>query len=113
MRFLLSIKAFLLGLFRTEQLIRNKYVEIIPEELRPGFLYVEGDGYKNQFASLLCPCGCNEDINLNLEPDEDPCWSLSAGNLTDLSPSIWKSNNCRSHFFIKKGKVKWCPDNNQ
>lgn len=108
MRFLLLIKGFLLGLFKAEKLIRNKYVEMIPETLKDGILYVEGDGYKNQFASLLCPCGCKEEINLNLDIDEDPCWSLSAGNLTDLSPSIWKNKNCKSHFFIKKGKVKWC-----
>ena len=110
MRFLLSVKAFLIGLFKPEKLIRNKYVEMIPEHLNPGFLYVEGDGHKNQFASILCPCGCKEEINLNLEPDEDPCWLLGAGKLTDLSPSVWKSNNCKSHFFIKKGKVKWCSD---
>jgi hypothetical protein len=110
MRFLLPIKTFFLGLFRREKLFKNKYIDMIPENLKPGILYVEGDGSKNQFASFLCPCGCKEEINLNLETEEEPCWLLEEGNVTDLSPSVWKSNNCKSHFFIRKGKLKWCSD---
>ncbi|MGO9953726.1 MAG: DUF6527 family protein, partial [Dissulfurispiraceae bacterium] len=23
-------------------------------------------------------------------------------------PSVWRKTGCRSHFFIIKGRVKWC-----
>jgi hypothetical protein len=108
---IIALKLFLSRLLKKESLYTNKRVEIIPDKLKPLILYIEGDGNKDQFAALLCPCGCGEEINLNLEPDEEPCWHLASGNFTDLSPSIWKSNNCKSHFFIKEGKVKWCIDN--
>jgi hypothetical protein len=86
----------------------NKYVELIPESLRPGLLYIEGDGGKFWFASLLCPCGCKQEININLDENESPCWELGKEELSDLSPSLWKNNGCKSHFFLKKGKVQWC-----
>ena len=86
----------------------NKYVEMIPENLRPDILYVEGSAGEYWFATLLCPCGCRQEINLNLDKNESPCWKLGEANLSDLSPSLWKNNGCKSHFFLKKGEVKWC-----
>jgi len=110
-RFIERIRLFITRFFNKEPLFVNKYVDIIPKKLKPGILYIEGESQSEQFASLLCPCGCKEEINLNLEPEEKPCWVLNGGRRTDLSPSIWKSSNCKSHFFIKKGKIKWCTDN--
>lgn len=86
----------------------NKYVVTIPEILTPGVLYVEGGAGQYCFASLLCPCGCKEEININLDSNESPCWKLSPTKLSDLSPSLWKSSGCKSHFFLKKGTIKWC-----
>lgn len=86
----------------------NKYVESIPENLHPGLLYIEGRAGEYWFASLLCPCGCMQEININLDKNEAPCWKLGKSKLSDLSPSIWKKNGCKSHFFLKKGLIKWC-----
>jgi hypothetical protein len=111
-RFIKRIKLFIFRFFKKDPLFVNKYVEIIPEKMKSDILYIEGGYQSEQFASLLCPCGCKEVINLNLEPEENPCWVLKKGRLTDLSPSIWKSSNCKSHFFIKRGKIRWCKENN-
>lgn len=86
----------------------NKYVETIPENLKLGILYVEGSGGNYWFAALLCPCGCGKEINVNLDSDESPCWTLGDSKCSDLSPSLWKNNGCKSHFFLKKGEIKWC-----
>jgi hypothetical protein len=86
----------------------NKYMDTLPENLKPGLLYVEGSNGEYWFATLLCPCGCKQEININLDENESPCWKLSNDEFSDLSPSLWKNNGCKSHFFLRKGEVKWC-----
>ncbi|WP_228480154.1 DUF6527 family protein [Pseudomonas aeruginosa] len=37
-------------------------------------------------------------------------WSLSVdgkGRPT-LYPSIWRTTGCRSHFWVRKGRIHWC-----
>jgi hypothetical protein len=95
-------------IFKKKLLYVNKYVEQIPDNMRPGLLYVERNGNEYWFASLLCPCGCKQELNINLDENESPCWKLSEGEFTDISPSLWKNKGCKSHFFLRKGEVKWC-----
>lgn len=68
-----------------------------------------GKGY-NKWAHLICPCGCNEIINLSLMKSHNPHWYLKIDNFSrpTLYPSIWKKDGCESHFWIKKGKLIWC-----
>jgi hypothetical protein len=57
---------------------------------------------------MRCPCGCGESIELALIPEATPRWKLSLEqNRPSLSPSVWKRDGCRSHFFLKKGRVVW------
>lgn len=78
-------------------------VEFIPERLSSGVLYVS---HKYKTASHLCCCGCGEEIVTPIMPTE---WKLTIdGNKPTLYPSIgnW-SLPCRSHYWIKDGRVEW------
>ena len=107
-KFLTFLKVRYYRIFLGKTLYLNKYVDVIPEQLKPGLVYVEGSAGNFWFASLLCPCGCKQEININLDENESPCWKLDKKEYADLSPSLWKNNGCKSHFFLKKGEVKWC-----
>jgi hypothetical protein len=56
-----------------------------------------------------CPCGCHTDIFLNLLKDAKPIWRfhISKKNKITITPSIWRKVGCKSHFFIRKGKIEW------
>jgi hypothetical protein len=50
--------------------------------------------------------------------DDDPSWIAcgATGDRASLHPSIWRIRGCRSHFFIKDGRIIWAkeaqPDRN-
>ena len=95
---------------------RRIYVEFVndqlPKVIRPNVLYiVEEDGYAES-ASMICPCSCHEILYLNLIPDERPLWYLVGWpeGLAEIKPSVWRQKGCRSHFWLKRGRVYWCKD---
>lgn len=65
---------------------------------------------KNQAwaMSFNCPCGCDNDVHLNLLYDANPKWTYKIINskLT-IYPSIDRVHGCKSHFWIRKNKVYW------
>jgi hypothetical protein len=83
--------------------------EDLPEQLRKRFVYVLGSNNDPWALAFMCPCGCNEVIQLNLLKEAKPKWEYeinSAGNIT-IRPSIWRRTGCKSHFFIKNGRIIW------
>lgn len=65
---------------------------------------------RNRWAMLRCPCGCDGVVTLSLQDVHRPHWKLTetaSGKLT-LHPSIWRQEGCRSHFWIRDGRVHWC-----
>jgi hypothetical protein len=85
-------------------------VDELPDALRTRTLYVLTEhGFQIQ-ASMLCPEGCGIVINLNLLPDDHPCWHLTvdAGGKPTLHPSVWRREGCRTHFFVRAGRIDWC-----
>lgn len=85
------------------------YVNDLPNELQPFKLYLLGKPKQEWLAGLVCPCGCGDVIELVLDGNH-PRWSLfiSPQGHPSLSPSVYRSVRCRSHFFLKKGLIKWC-----
>lgn len=79
------------------------HVDYLPKELEPEILYVSKEF---GVSGHLCPCGCGSKIITPLGQTE---WrfSESKGKGT-LYPSIgnWQLP-CRSHYWIRKGKIKW------
>lgn len=80
-----------------------------PDELLSESLYAIGENGHLWHVLLVCPCGCGATIALNALPDDSPRWRLyeSAAGPT-LSPSVWRSTGCRSHFILRRGYVIWC-----
>jgi Family of unknown function (DUF6527) len=84
--------------------------ERLPKDLRRRILYVvQEDGYREQ-AAMICPCGCGRVLQMNLLPDERPCWRLieHSDGTSSLHPSVWRKKDCGSHFWFRRGRVEWC-----
>src|SRR6185437_13677028 len=86
--------------------IRLEAVEFMPAQLEPGILYVSK---KYRTAAHLCACGCGEKVRTQLGPLG---WRLTTGRSgPTLFPSIgnWQKP-CRSHYYIRNGRVLWQGD---
>jgi hypothetical protein len=61
-------------------------------------------------VGMRCPCGCGQTIELMLIREVKPRWDLSVDGRgrPSLNPSIWMQTGCRSHFWLKRGRVHWC-----
>jgi hypothetical protein len=82
----------------------------IPIFPRRHVLYILKDDYKYWLAVMICPCGCNCIIQLNLLPNSNPSWAVDKGinNKISVYPSIFRNRGCKSHFLLKKGRIIWC-----
>lgn len=56
---------------------------------------------------VRCPCGCGDDISLNLDPAAGPCWRLLRRDPLIVMPSVWRETGCESHFFVWKHEIDW------
>lgn len=83
--------------------------EDIPEKPRRGRVYLIGDEDAPWAAGLVCPCGCGALIQLSLVTEDRPSWRAHTsefGQVT-LHPSIWRVRGCKSHFWIRDGRLIW------
>lgn len=89
------------------------FCEDLPDEVQKGEIYIAGDKDHEWYVGMQCPCGCGEVIELSLIPHRRPRWTICWDLLGTISinPSIWRTNHCRSHFYLTKGHVRWCPNN--
>lgn len=97
-----------LDAFRGEPRYVVKRAPELPNHLKRHTLYLIGTP-EPWFAGLLCPCGCGEIIQISLIANDSPSWHLSVNAQTGptLNPSIWRKEGCRSHFFIRSGRIVW------
>lgn len=80
-----------------------RFVEFVPDALEEGVLYVS---MSYAVAAHRCACGCGLEVVTPLSPTD---WKLVFdGENVSLEPSIgnW-SFPCRSHYFIRQGRIKW------
>ncbi len=85
-------------------------IEDIPGNLKEETLYVIHGSGKPKWVKFICPCGCGQEICLNLMKSYSPYWSIKKetdGSMT-VSPSVNIIEGCKSHFFIKSNKIDWC-----
>jgi hypothetical protein len=89
---------------------RFERVEDLPDRPEMGFIYLAGAPGHLWGASMLCPCGCRETIDLNLLTQVRPHWKVSenANGTATLSPSVWRQMGCKSHFIVRRGQIVWC-----
>ena len=89
-------------------------VEDVPDELKKGIVYIVGDKGYEWLIAMTCPCGCKEQILLNTLKETKPCWRFVCykSGIVTVNPSVNRIRNCRSHFTITKGILKWWDEYN-
>lgn len=82
--------------------MKREFVHRVPAELEEGILYICLDC---DVVVHKCACGCGEKVVLPLSPEH---WKLTYDGEVTLSPSIGNYQyGCKSHYFIRNGKVVW------
>ena len=92
--------------------LRTEVVQDFPDAFDPSRVYLVGEDRVPWSAALLCPCGCGAEIRVSLVKNDRPRWRVKRhfnGTVT-LHPSIWRSKGCRSHFFLRRGRIVWVRD---
>ena len=84
-------------------------VEEFPNNVNEKTIYIVGDIKEPWLLAFSCPCGCHNLIQLNLLKEAKPRWKFQIVNKSKItiSPSIWRTSGCKSHFFIHKSKIDW------
>jgi len=101
---------WLSSLFRSRD---SSFVAVVasepPANVEWGKLYLIGEDCDYWLGMLKCPCNCGAIIKLPMTKGAKLCWQFT-GTLTrpTLSPSIWRSIGCKSHFIFRAGAIKWC-----
>ncbi|SOF01747.1 hypothetical protein SAMN05446635_9854 [Burkholderia sp. OK233] len=82
----------------------------LPEKLPRFGLVLARDEDEDWCIGMRCPCGCGQTIELMLLREVKPRWDLvvDVGGYPTLHPSVWRQRGCRSHFWLKDGRVYWC-----
>lgn len=62
---------------------------------------------KPRWLLLRCPCGCGQEIPLNLDARAGKAWRLYRGSTSGLTlfPSVWRDTGCESHFVIWRNRI--------
>lgn len=79
----------------------------VPESLAANMLYHEVRGGYPKWAHLVCP-KCGEHIQLQTAQARTR-WAVHIDwlNRPTVAPSIWETQSCGAHFFIRKGALVW------
>jgi Family of unknown function (DUF6527) len=82
----------------------------LPDTPKPKTVYLIGENEYLWIAGTVCPCGCGAFLQMALVPEGHPRWTATShwDGTTSLYPSVWRQKGCRSHFFLRHGKVNWC-----
>lgn len=83
--------------------------ECLPEKLPQRDLILLREGSDDWCIGMQCPCGCGQRVELPLLAEAIPRWKISVDvkNRPTLQPSVWLKGGCRSHYFVRGGKVVW------
>ncbi len=57
---------------------------------------------------IKCPCGCGDEIKVNLDKRAGPAWGIYRKNGITLYPSVWRDSGCKSHFILWDDEIYWC-----
>jgi len=82
----------------------------LPKRLPRRDLVLARDDGEDWCVGLHCPCGCGDILELLVVAEAKPRWDIVVDKTgkPSLSPSIWRKTGCHSHFWLSKGRVRWC-----
>jgi hypothetical protein len=86
-----------------------EFVTELPEKFKERQIYIcEHEGFAWQL-NFLCPCGCKVLLYVNLLEDSKPYWRfcINKKGQISISPSLHRKVGCKSHFFVRNGKIEW------
>ncbi len=64
---------------------------------------------KPRLLILRCPCGCGDDLLINLDRRTGSAWHFYRNRKgITLFPSYWRDDGCGSHFIIWSNQIYWC-----
>jgi len=82
-----------------------KFIEEEPDKLEGDIIYIRA----NFALVMICPCGCGEKLYMNLNKASlNAKWDFKIEDKITIIPSINRTVGCKSHFWVKNGKVEWC-----
>jgi hypothetical protein len=81
----------------------------LPDVMPIRSLVLARDNTEDWCIGLKCPCGCGRTIELLVIEEANPRWDykVDENGLPTLYPSIWLKTGCKSHFWIKNGRINW------
>lgn len=105
----LSLKNILEHL-RPRYALRIVAGDSLPEHLARRELVVAQEDGESWVAGLVCPCGCGDRIEVMLLHGVRPRWDAGVDRKgrPALHPSVWRQDRCRSHFWLRSGRIHWC-----
>lgn len=82
---------------------------VLPARMPIRSIVLARDGQEDWCIGMQCPCGCGHIIELLVIDEAHPRWdySVNASGLPSLQPSVWRNSGCRSHFWLRKGRIQW------
>jgi hypothetical protein len=82
--------------------------EALPMLKQPGDAAVV-ERNRPRMLILRCPCGCGDDLIINLDRQSGPAWQYYHNRRgVTLYPSYWREGGCESHFIVWNGHIYWC-----
>ena len=84
--------------------------DMLPKRLPLWNLVVAREDDEDWSVGLRCPCGCGQRLEMMLLKEVKPPWDIAVDPLgrVSLSPSVWLREGCKSHFWVRSGKIVWC-----
>mgnify|MGYP005854515883 CR=1 FL=1 len=81
----------------------------LPDRLPLRSIMLARDGTEDWCIGFKCPCGCGRTIELLVVEEAKPRWDykVDENGWISLVPSVWLNTGCKSHFWIKNGRVHW------
>ena len=89
--------------------LETAFVPAVPGVLRKDTVYLVTEENDPWTVVMRCPCGCSEALYMSLIKGS-PRWAFEyhPDGTVSLHPSVWRTGGCRSHFFLRKGRISWC-----
>lgn len=77
--------------------------------LQHGGEFVIVERGKPRLIVLRCPCGCGDDLLINVDKRVGKAWRYYRNQHgMSLYPSYWRDTACESHFIIWNNNIYWC-----